>query len=634
MIGSIIENYKIISVLGEGGMGIVYKGFDLKLERYVAIKILSQHALINPQFIARFKREAKNQAKLTHPNIVPVYGFTEDNHTLGIVMEYVEGETLEHLIKRNERLSTIESLSILKQILTGVGYAHSKGFVHRDIKPSNVIINNEGTVKIMDFGISKSIYDSKGITKTGAKLGTVLYMSPEQIRALEPTNQSDIYSIGITFYEMLNGKTPFEDGTDFEIMEAHLKKYPPKLSTILTDIPSQIDNIISKALNKSLDKRYQTCNDFSSDVENLLVELSNPLPNRKTKRKITSSELTNGRPSFFAKIRFYLLAFLFICLFGLLFYFVFSTVSQFWKGSNENKGMNLTSTINETSNFKWKILSTPTNNSLNSICFINDSIGYACGDKGIVIKTIDGGNSWIVLNDSSAINLYDIKFLSQEVGFMVGEKGTILRTTDSGQSWQKINSDSANTYFKIYFFENLSIGFIIGSNGIILKTTDNGNNWQTKFTGTNEILFGISFADYNNGVVVGWNGTILKTSDQGENWNEENKITDKYLRDICFLDNKIGIIVGGSGEILRSDDGGSDWGKINSNSYSGLYSVFFTKNNVGFILGSKGEIFVSYDKGKNWQTSNSGSYASLMSISESTHGRIYISTNTGSIISN
>ncbi len=634
MIGSIIENYKIISVLGEGGMGIVYKAFDLKLERFVAIKILSPHALLNPQFIARFKREAKNQAKLTHPNIVPVYGFTEDNHTLGIVMEYVEGETLEHLIKRKSRLSSIESLTILKQILTGVGYAHSKGFVHRDIKPSNVIINNEGTIKIMDFGISKSIYDSKGITKTGAKLGTILYMSPEQIKALEPTNQSDIYSIGITFYEMLNGKTPFEDGTDFEIMEAHLKKNPPKLSTILDEVPSQIDNIISKALNKSLEKRYQTCEDFFADVEDLFIELINPSPNKKTKRKITTSEFTNGKPSLFAKIRFYLMAFLFFGLFALLFYFVFATVSQFWKNSNENKGTNLSTNSNEINNLKWKIISTPTNRSLNSICYVNDSVCYACGDQGIVLKTNNAGNSWNTLNDSSEINLYDIKFLSENLGFIVGEKGTILRTDNGGQSWQKITSDSANTYFKIYLLKNSSIGFIVGSNGVILKTSDTGNSWLIKSSPTNEILFGVSFSDFNNGVIVGWNGTILKTSDQGENWIEENKITDKYLRDICFLDNKVGIIVGGSGEILRTDDSGMDWQKINSSSYSGLYSILFTKNKLGYILGSKGEILVSYNAGKSWKTSNSGSYASLISISESTNGKVFISTNIGSIISN
>jgi len=155
MIGSLIENYKVVSVLGEGGMGIVYKAFDIKLERFVALKVLNQTGSLNSNFVERFKREAKNQAKLNHPNIVSIYGFTEQNGILGIVMEYVEGETLEKLITRKNKLDTKDALQILQQMLEGVGHAHSKSFIHRDIKPSNIILNKEGVIKIMDFGIFK-----------------------------------------------------------------------------------------------------------------------------------------------------------------------------------------------------------------------------------------------------------------------------------------------------------------------------------------------------------------------------------------------------------------------------------------------------------------------------------------------
>ncbi len=633
MIGSIIENYKIVAVLGEGGMGIVYKAFDLKLERYVALKILSPQALMNPQFVARFKREAKNQAKLTHPNIVPVYGFTEDHHTLGIVMEYVEGETLEHIIKRKGHLTAIEALSILKQILIGVGYAHAKGFIHRDIKPSNIIINSEGVAKIMDFGISKSINDSQGITKTGTKIGTILYMSPEQIKAFEPTNQSDIYSIGITFYEMLSGKAPFENGSEFEIMEAHLKKNPTRLSGRLENIPPQIDLLITKALNKSTLKRYQTCEDFIVDVDNILFDLSSPAAQKKTKKKETTRDVSANRPSLKVRFRFYAMAFIFICLFGLLFYIVYSTVSQFWKSSNDNS-LNLGLNSNVNSSYHWKIISTPTSNSLNSICFINDSVGFSCGSQGTVIKTTDRGKSWIILSDSSSIDLYDVKFISAEKGFIVGDKGTILFTDDSGQSWQRINSDTTNTYFKIYFLKNNLTGFIVGSNGILLKSIDGGKVWNHVQSPSNEILFSISFADMNNGIIVGWNGTILRTTDQGDSWVSEEKVSDKYLRDVCFLDDKIGIIVGGSGEILRTDDQGNNWDKIKCDSYSGLYAASFVNDSQCFILGGRGEIMISNDKGKNWSLTNSGSYASLTSIVFTPSHKIFIVGNNGSIISN
>ena len=154
----IIENYKFISLLGKGGMGVVYKAQDIKLERFVAIKILSSHLIDSPRLIERFKIEAKNQAKLSHPNIVTVYGFIEYKNLLGIVMEYVEGESLDKIVYKNKRLNLGDSVYILKQVLSGIGYAHSRGFIHRDIKPSNIILNTEGVAKIMDFGISKSLF--------------------------------------------------------------------------------------------------------------------------------------------------------------------------------------------------------------------------------------------------------------------------------------------------------------------------------------------------------------------------------------------------------------------------------------------------------------------------------------------
>ncbi len=636
MIGSIIENYKVVSILGEGGMGIVYKAFDLKLERFVAIKILSPHALMNPQFIARFKREAKNQAKLIHQNIVPVYGFTEDSGTIGIVMEYVEGETLENMIRRKGRLELVESLSILKQVLIGAGYAHSKGFVHRDLKPSNIIISTEGTSKIMDFGISKSLNESKGITKTGTKIGTILYMSPEQIKAMEPTNQSDIYSLGITFYEMLDGRTPFDAPTEYEIMEAHLKKNPAKLSGRIENIPSEVDSILGKALHKSKEKRYKTCEEFLFDVENLYQQVTQPMV-QKRKRKTKSFETTavqiEDKPSFKTKVRFYSFAFLFVCLFGLLFYFVYTTVSEFWESPGTPHSL-FSFGSSKVINYNWKALPSPTFNSLNSIYFINDSIGYACGNQGTVIKTVNGGNSWSVLSDSSIIDLNNIKFIDYQRGFIVGEKGTILLTSDAGKNWQKNLWDTTVTFFKIYFLKDNIVGFIVGANGTILKTNDSGKTWYQVNTPTKDLLYSISFSNDYDGIAVGWNGTILNTSDQGKTWILEKHLTDKYLKDAAFANDKDGIIVGGTGEVLRSQNSGKDWEKINLNTFSGLFSVFFTDDNRGFILGNKGEIWISNDSGKNWKLTNSGVYVSLTAVSETPSKKIFVAGYNGLILSN
>jgi serine/threonine-protein kinase len=642
MVGNIIDNYKVIAILGEGGMGIVYKAFDLKLERFVALKILSPQALTNPNFIARFKREAKNQAKLNHTNIVPVYGFTEDNHTFGIVMEYVEGETLEHLIRRKGHLELIEALSILKQILIGIGYAHSKGFVHRDIKPSNIIINNEGVVKIMDFGISKSVNDSKAITKTGVKIGTILYMSPEQVHAQEPTSQSDIYSIGISFYEMLIGKSPFDYESEYQIMEAHLKKNPIKLSSQFADIPSEVDVIMGKAIHKSLDRRYKSCELFLADIEHLLHSITLYPSQKKVKKKekpeqispVLKSEIPGNKHSLRSKIRFYSMAFFFVCLFGLLSYFVYSTLSQFWKSADTEKGFSSDQNTGAAAGYHWKTIASPATSSLNSIFFLTDSIGFSCGNQGIIVKTTDGGNSWITIWDSSGIDMNDVKFISSEKGFIVGEKGLILTTNDVGKTWQKINSDTANSLFKIIFLKNNYTGFIVGAHGTILKTNDGGANWLPVASPSGELLYSISFADINNGVIVGWNGTIINTSDQGKTWVEEKKISDVYLRDVYFDDNDVGIIVGGSGEILRTDDGGKGWSKINSSSFSGFRTVYFSHDHTGFILGNKGEIFISTNSGKSWNGSNFGNFSSLTSITETPSKKIFISTNNGSIMSN
>jgi len=633
MVGGIIENYKMISVLGEGGMGIVYKAFYLKLERYVAIKILNSQALLNPQFVARFKREAKNQAKLNHPNIVPVYGFAEANRTLGIVMEYVEGETLENIIERNGKLPLLDALNILKQILTGADYAHSKGFVHRDLKPSNIIISNEGVAKIMDFGISKSMFESQGITKTGTKIGTILYMSPEQIKAMEPTAQSDIYSIGISFFEMLKGKTPFDVGNEFQIMEAHLKKNPTKLSSMSEEIPNEVDRIIAKALNKSTAKRYQTCGEFLIEVDNLIEQLTSSQTKKKTRTK-TKAKIQNNK-KFKLKVRFFIFAFFITVLITSLFYFMYHDILHLWSRVNNEKV--ITKPVSNSFNLvstKWKSVNSPTLKGLNSISFVSDSTGYACGEEGTVIKTVNGGKSWIFLSDSSSINFYDIKFISPQKGFIVGSNGTILSTTDEGNNWHKVNYKSPASLFKICFLKNTTVGFIVGANGTILKTYDNGVHWLQIPAPSKEVFYSISFADANNGYVVGKNGIILKSPDQGNTWIEDNKLNNQYIKDIYFINNKIGILAGGNGEIARTSDGGKDWEIIPTKIASGLYSVNFLNQDTGIILGGNGEILISKDSGKTWDISQSGVYASLNGSSETPSNKIYIVTNIGKILSN
>lgn len=260
-----IRDYKIIKKIGEGGMGTVYLAEDVMLEREVAIKVLNPVLTKDSHFTERFRHEAKVQASLIHSNIVTLYNyfFEEDNYCM--VMEYVEGVTLKQLITSTGPLPEQKIIWVLNQILEAVGFAHKKGIIHRDIKPSNILLTGDNTVKILDFGIAKILQD-KGLTKTGTKMGTIYYMSPEQIKAVKDIdNRTDIYSIGVTLYEMLSGRIPFNVDTDsdFEIMNEIVtgeikdpREFYPHISEWLVDV-------LFASVEKDRAKRIQNVDEFT-----------------------------------------------------------------------------------------------------------------------------------------------------------------------------------------------------------------------------------------------------------------------------------------------------------------------------------------------------------------------------------
>jgi len=260
-----IRDYKIINKLGEGGMGTVYLANDVMLERKVAIKVLNPLLTKDSQFTERFRHEAKVQASLVHPNIVALYNFFQEEDHYCMVMEYVEGETLKHLISSKGPIPEQKAIWILSQMVEAVGFAHKKGIIHRDIKPSNILISNDDTIKILDFGIAKILQD-KGLTKTGTKMGTIYYMSPEQIKAAKDIdNRTDIYSIGVTFYEMLSGRVPFNVDTesDFEIMNEIVSGEIKDPREIYPHISDWIVKLLFDAVEKDRDKRIKSAEEFS-----------------------------------------------------------------------------------------------------------------------------------------------------------------------------------------------------------------------------------------------------------------------------------------------------------------------------------------------------------------------------------
>jgi len=264
-----IREYKIINKIGEGGMGEVYLAEDENLGRQVAIKMLAPELMRNAELVERFKQEARLQASLIHPNIVALHTFFTHENMLYMVMEYAQGITLKELIKQKGKLEENTAKHIILQILEGVGYAHQLGIVHRDLKPSNIMVNKNGNIKIMDFGIAKVLGD-RGMTKTGTKMGTLYYMSPEQVKAEKDIDQrTDIYSLGIIFYEMLTGKVPFNTDTesDFEVMREIVDGNTATRIRNLNTLSSNVKNIISKMTINQKSNRYVTCYNCSEEIK-------------------------------------------------------------------------------------------------------------------------------------------------------------------------------------------------------------------------------------------------------------------------------------------------------------------------------------------------------------------------------
>ena len=268
--------YRIEELLGQGGMSAVFKATDPNLRRVVAVKLIHAHLADNPEFLSRFEEEAAAVAKLRHPNIVQVYDFDHDEQTYYMVLEFVPGETLNARLKRlnqvNRQLALNEALEYLIQVCEAVEYAHRRGMVHRDIKPANIILDTQGQAILMDFGIVKIVGGDKH-TATGAVLGTALYMSPEQIKGESAEPRSDIYSLGVTLFEMLSGNPPFQADSVMTVMMMHLSDPVPDLRNLRPGIPASVEAIIQKAMAKKPDDRFQSAVELAEALRRVQAQL-------------------------------------------------------------------------------------------------------------------------------------------------------------------------------------------------------------------------------------------------------------------------------------------------------------------------------------------------------------------------
>jgi eukaryotic-like serine/threonine-protein kinase len=265
LIDSVFDGrYRIIRKLGAGGMANVYLAEDQELGRRVAIKILDDRHAADDSFIERFRREAKNAAGLSHPNIVSIYDRGEAEGTYYIAMEYLAGRTLKELMVSRGPTPIGIAIDYTRQILAALGFAHRNGIVHRDIKPHNVVVDADGRLKVTDFGIARS--GASQMTEAGSIIGTAQYLSPEQARGAPVDQRSDVYSVGIVLYEMLTGKVPFTGDTPLEIAMKHLSEVPVPPSELRDDVPEDLDMIALRALAKDPEDRYQTAAEMDADL--------------------------------------------------------------------------------------------------------------------------------------------------------------------------------------------------------------------------------------------------------------------------------------------------------------------------------------------------------------------------------
>jgi eukaryotic-like serine/threonine-protein kinase len=265
LIGTVFDGrYRIVRKLGAGGMADVYLAEDQELGRRVAIKILNDRHAADDQFVERFRREAKNAAGLSHPNIVSIYDRGTAEGTYYIAMEFLDGRSLKEMIVGRGPAPIKTAIDYARQILAAVGFAHRNGIVHRDIKPHNVLVSPEGRLKVTDFGIARS--GASQMTEVGSIIGTAQYLSPEQARGAPVDQTSDLYSVGVVLYEMLTGQVPFTGDTPLEIAMKHLSAVPKPPSELRPEVPHDLDLIVLRALAKNPDERYQTAEEFDRDL--------------------------------------------------------------------------------------------------------------------------------------------------------------------------------------------------------------------------------------------------------------------------------------------------------------------------------------------------------------------------------
>src|SRR5437868_4917118 len=268
----IADRYELEELVGTGGMSTVFRARDVQLDRRVALKILHEHFADDPEYLERFRREARAVARLSHPNIVTVIDRGDDGGRQFIVFEHVEGENLKELVLRSGRLSVRRALELALPIADGLAFAHDHGLVHRDVKPQNILLSRDGEVKVTDFGIARSLHMEHGVTQTGTVLGTGEYLAPEQASGKPVSPATDVYSLGVVIWELLAGDVPFVGDNFVAVALRHVNEPPPHLRERRPDVSPRLDAAVQRALAKDPARRFPSMKAFAKELRARLAE--------------------------------------------------------------------------------------------------------------------------------------------------------------------------------------------------------------------------------------------------------------------------------------------------------------------------------------------------------------------------
>jgi eukaryotic-like serine/threonine-protein kinase len=284
MVGQVLaDRYEIEELVGAGGMSSVYRAHDRLLDRKVALKVMHQHYGEDPEYVERFRREARSVASLSHPNVVTVIDRGEHEGRQFIVFEYVDGENLKQLIQRRGPAPVATALELATQIARALSFAHQQGLVHRDVKPQNVLLNGNGMAKVTDFGIARSLDVQRGMTQTGTVLGTSDYIAPEQAQGMDVDEHTDVYSLGVVLYELLTAAVPFPGESFVAVAMRHINDPPPPLRDTRPDVPPRVGAAVQRAMAKDPRDRFPTMAAFADELDGCLAELqaTQVLPGRR-----------------------------------------------------------------------------------------------------------------------------------------------------------------------------------------------------------------------------------------------------------------------------------------------------------------------------------------------------------------